>query len=526
MKKLTHMFGVLGMVACLANPPVQAAGMDPIFLDALPQGTDSALSLKGYFLPRADDVGKPISIFVVAILPHAGAPAYAKTPAGWLAIDLARPGTLLTLANHVAAGLSHTIELLPTMDIRTLYGTAIYVGYGVEGTSDDAALLDMLQHTKYRLIHTLKPSVSMSGPPNLAACPADIATPLFSTIPVDLDHFIAFRPLGFMSTPIHMFPAKHSAFSMTAVGQAAVPRPVKAPSTATVTEIYEASFSTGGKNYQVFMHPCRELRIYFGHLVTVSEKLRTAFAQGTPQCNSFNDGSATVTTCRRENLSVALEEGETFGTGPDSAGVDFGTLDFRRDPAGFIYRAHYDAFYPFYTSPLDYFAPGVKQAFQTKFGSVFGANMRTIEPVGGSYMQDLAGTAQGNWFLPGKYHSNTTDLSGFLGLAHDYVDPGQTIIAAGPTIKGMRLGLYSYKVETSGLINRDFSEVKVDGNIYCLDGFIEGRSAGEVPVSKPNGVLLLSLLNEVTLKAELIEASSCSLLGNWQYSDNATIFVR
>jgi hypothetical protein len=27
--------------------------------------------------------------------------------------------------------------------------------------------------------------------------------------------------------------------------------------------------------------------------------------------------------------------------------------------------------------------------------------MRTADPVGGTYMQDLAGTAQGNWFLPG-----------------------------------------------------------------------------------------------------------------------------
>lgn len=526
MKNLRHMFCVIGMMAGLACPPARAAGTDAIFLDGLPQGPDSALSLKGYFLPRADDLGRSISIFAVAILPQVGAPAYAKTPEGWVAIDLARPESVPPLASRVAAGASHTIELLPGMDVRTLDGTAIYVGYGVEGASGDAAFLDMLQNTKYRKVHTLTRSVSMNGPSGLAACPADISTPLFGTIPVDLENFIAFRPLGFMSTPIHMFPAKHSAFSMTAAGQTAVPKPVKSPARTVVTEIYEASFSTGNRNYQVFMHPCRELRIYFGHLVTISEKLQTAFAQGTPQCNSFNDGSATVTTCRRENLSIALEEGEIFGTGPDSAGVDFGTLDFRRAPAGFIYRAHYDAYYPFYASPLDYFTPGVKQAFQAKFGSVFGANRRTVEPVGGTYMQDRAGTAEGNWFLPGSYHSNTTDLSGFLGLAHDYVDPTQPIMAAGPTIRGMRLGLYSYRTTTSGLINRDFSQIIADGNTYCLDAFVEGRSAGEVPVSRPNGILLLSLLNEVTLKAELIEAASCSVPGNWRYSDNATVFVR
>lgn len=83
----------------------------------------------------------------------------------------------------------------------------------------------------------------------------ELATPLFGTSPVALEDFLAFRPLGFQSTPIHMFPAKHSAFSMTLPGSVAVPKPVRAPGNVTVTEIYEASFSTGGRNYQVFLQP-------------------------------------------------------------------------------------------------------------------------------------------------------------------------------------------------------------------------------------------------------------------------------
>jgi len=36
----------------------------------------------------------------------------------------------------------------------------------------------------------------------------------------DVADFIAFRPLGFLAPPIHMLPAKHSAFSMALPGQA------------------------------------------------------------------------------------------------------------------------------------------------------------------------------------------------------------------------------------------------------------------------------------------------------------------
>jgi PKD repeat protein len=368
----------------------------------------------------------------------------------------------------------------------------------------------------------------MTGPAYVAACPAELATPLFGTSPVAIEDFISFRPLGFMSTPIHMFPAKHSAFSMTQIGQTAVPKPVRAPGRVTVTEIYEATFSgTGNKNYQVYMNPCREVRAYFGHLVTISDKLAAEFQKGTPTCNSFDSGDGGLTTtCRRESLNVTLDEGEIFGTGPDTAGVDFGTLDFRRTPAAFIDLSHYDSFYPYYASPLDYFTQGVKAQIEARTGSVFGTLMRTAPPIGGTYMQDIPGTAQGNWFLPGKYHKNTTDFSQFLGLAHEYIDPSVSLMAAGTSIKGMILGLYSYTVQNSGLVNRDFSAVKADGSTYCFDNFSQNQTPGGLPTTKPNGVILMAMPDDKTLNVELVAGSSCAALVIRTLGANATTFVR
>lgn len=374
------------------------------------------------------------------------------------------------------------------------------------------------------------PSAGQTGffdePAYLAACPADRSLPLFDALPVALEDFIAFRPLGFMSVPIHMFPAKHSAFSMTPIGQTAIAKPVRSPGKTSVTEIYEATFSAGNKNYQVFMHPCREVRAYFGHLATISDKLLAEFRKEPPVCNSFVDGSGTTTTCRRERLNLPLDSGEVFGAGPDLAGVDFGTLDFRRSPAAFVNLSAYDGYYPYYASPLDFFTEALRLTIESKTGSVFGTRMRTVEPIGGSYMQDIAGTAQGNWFLPGRYMKNSTDLTSFLGLAHDYVDPSQPLMAAGSNIKGMVLGLYSYIPKATGVDNRDFGAIRPDGKIYCLDAFIEGQSVGGLPLNKPAGVLMLGLPSETTLMVELIAGNACSALLERNFSANATLYVR
>lgn len=360
----------------------------------------------------------------------------------------------------------------------------------------------------------------------LPTCPIDLATPLFDTIPIDPNDFLAMRPLGFMSPPIHIFPAKHSAFAMTLPGQKPIPKPVRAPGKGWVTEIWAVSFSTGGANYQLFVYPCREVRVYFGHLAALSEKLTAALKTVQPRCNSFSEGTATVTTCRHENLAVPLDAGEVIGMGPDTAGVDFGVIDFRRPPAAFINLDHYDRFYPYYAPPLDYFTVSAKEVLSRKMGNVFGTQSRTAKPVGGTYMQDIPKTAQGNWFYPGQYHRNSTDLSPSLGLAHDYTNPAQPIIGMGNSVKGMKMGLYSFPVATDGLINREFKQVTADGQVYCYDRFLTGQSEGGMPLGKVDGVLLLMLPSEITLKVELVPGRLCKDLARWAFTPQATTFER
>lgn len=369
-------------------------------------------------------------------------------------------------------------------------------------------------------------SYAPSGPQWVAPCPADVTAPLLSTVPVAQDDFLAFRPLGFLSPPIHMFPAKHGAFSMTVPGTTAQRKAVRAPAAVTVTEIYEATFSsTGNKNYQVFMHPCREVRLYFGHLATLSARLQAEFDRVAPVCNAFDDGSSLTTTCRRENLTLQLVEGEQFGTGPDTNGIDFGSIDFRRRPAAFTDLNNYDAYYPYYVPPSTLFAAAVRQALEAKTGNVFGTRMRTAQPLGGSYMEDLRGSAQGNWFIAGYSHANSTDLSNFLGLTHDYVDPAQPVLTVGRNVAGVSMGVFAYPPADSGLINRDWAHVRADGNVYCFDRFLT-QVAGSLALGRPSGVFLMQLTDEHNLRLELRAGASCSVVNDWTLSSAATAYRR
>ena len=163
---------------------------------------------------------------------------------------------------------------------------------------------------------------------------------------------------------------------------------------------------------------------------------------------------------------------------------------------------------------------------ESKTGSVFGDRLRTAEPIGGTYMQDLPGTAQGNWFFPGIYLRDAPDVSPLLALAHDYVDPSQPLFSIGTSIQGVNPGLYTFRIEAEGLVNRDFSAVTADGMTYCYENFLQERPAGGMPVGQLSAILLLTMPSDTTLRVEAVEGRSCQESTGWVFTTNATDFER
>jgi len=170
--------------------------------------------------------------------------------------------------------------------------------------------------------------------------------------------------------------------------------------------------------------------------------------------------------------------------------------------------------------------PGPRKALEAKTGHVFGARWRTSEPIGGTYAQDVPGAAQGNWFVPGLSFRTSTDPSPFLGLAHDYVDPTQPMIAIGSSVKGLPMGLYSFSVQRAGSINRDFRDITSDGKIYCYDQFAQGQSHGGLPLRPAAGALLMTLPSPTTLRVEFVAGAACANTVGPAFTASATLYER
>jgi hypothetical protein len=191
-----------------------------------------------------------------------------------------------------------------------------------------------------------------------------------------------------------------------------------------------------------------------------------------------------------------------LGESDDTPGVDLTLTDSRVTPAAFAEPAHYSADWLHSASALPYFAPSLRSTLEPKLGNDQASARRSAEPVIGSHVQDLAGTAQGNWFTAGRDLAKSGDQSGFLALVHDHVDPAQPVFAVGTSVPGLGAGLYAFTASSKGVRNRDFSDVKPDGTVYCYDGFIAGPTTGGLTLGSVEGVVLLALPDARSLKIE------------------------
>lgn len=358
----------------------------------------------------------------------------------------------------------------------------------------------------------------------MPACPAG---PLFDHVPLGLEEFHAFRPLGFLSSPIHVVPAWHSAFSRKNPGEIRPSAQVRFPSEAVVVSVFAAKFlASGAESYQLRFQPCAEVTAYFNHLGSLSARLAAALAGAPADCREYNDGSGLVRNCSHA-VSVSVASGEEAGFSDDTAGVDFGLIDYRLPPAGFANPAHYTRDFFYYASPVSYFVPELRRVMESRLSSYDGSVPRTAEPRVGTYMQDLPGTAQGTWFTLGASFVGATNENRTLALVHDYIGADQPVFSIGSEV-GLRPGLAAFSVEPSGRVNRDFSNVTADGQVFCFDRFLRGQSVGRVPLGDPGGIVLLEMPSPATLRIEIHGApgSTCASAQPWQFTRAAVTLER
>ncbi|MBV8466025.1 MAG: peptidylprolyl isomerase [Burkholderiales bacterium] len=110
-------------------------------------GTIGSQTIQGTLIVPAADVGKTGSIYVAAILPSGT--VYVLTPAGWQQYDPNNPVAYLTGALQ-----SDTMTVVNGMNLTSLVGTNIFLGYGV-GADGKSTVANMFASGHLSLIYTI-----------------------------------------------------------------------------------------------------------------------------------------------------------------------------------------------------------------------------------------------------------------------------------------------------------------------------------------------------------------------------------
>ena len=325
-------------------------------------------------------------------------------------------------------------------------------------------------------------------------------------------------PLGSLNPPGHTFPTNHLYFHLKGFtgSQSESNAPVIAPGAMWITRIGSSEYTMNGrqiKDYKMDFTVCKEVRGYFIHLTSLSEKLLQGFGQP-GNCNEYDTGGIHYKNCGKDFQSspISVEGGESIGTAGGSS--DFGLADLRTQE---LVYANLERWYedPLHrVCPLDYFTADVGSQLKSLLGS--SDTKRTAEPTCGEVAQDKPGTAQGVWFVKGTI--NTYPEDPHISLVHGNINPLKGVFSVGTSLFSLDSGTYYFKPKDSGFVNRDFKDVKPDGNIYCYDSLTQ-RFGEQVSVR-----IIIKLTSSTTLRIEK-QSGECGN-GPWSLTSNYVDFER
>lgn len=329
-----------------------------------------------------------------------------------------------------------------------------------------------------------------------------------SHIPVsELQNII---PLGNLNPPAHTFPTNHLYFHLKGFRGDFLDNtaPAVAPVDIWITRIRSSEYTMRGqriKDYKLDFTVCAEVTGYFIHLASLSEKLLQEFGQ--PEtCEEYDTAGIHYKNCGNNfYLSpIKIAAGEPIGTVGGSS--DFGLADLRTPELVYANRNRWEDEPLHRVCPLDYFAADLRVQLRSLLGS--SDTKRKMEPTCGQVAQDMAGTAQGVWFVKGT--GNTYPEDTHISLVHDNIDPQKGAFSVGTSMSksGIVSGTYYFAPQNSGTVNRDFKDVTPDGKVYCYR--VSGRYGGAAAI-------LVQLLNSNTIRIE--GTSGCGSAFTDKYTD-------
>lgn len=348
----------------------------------------------------------------------------------------------------------------------------------------------------------------------------------FNTSPIAVSDIVGVVPLGALNPPGHVFPTDHIYFyirhsnpSDTTSDRAEVP--LYAPGNIRITNIRSSEhLSAGYADYKITFSPCKQFEAYFDHVTSISNSVTSAAGSLEDDCSTYTTGGETIRSCSK-TVSIDLSAGDAVGIagGSHALALDLGAYDSRTTALAYANASRYTAMPDGFDDlhavcPVDYFSSSAEGQMNALFGNYSGTARRTIEPVCGEIMQDVSGTAQGNWFSTSEPDVVTDDPH--LALVHDNVDPSKGAFSIGTTVTSYYTSLNLFTPAQSGRVNLDFDLVAADENIYCYDSLVD---SGGNAIS--DTILLIQMTSETALRIERQFASGCGS-GPWAFSSPST----
>lgn len=298
---------------------------------------------------------------------------------------------------------------------------------------------------------------------------------LFANFPVKEGEFTSVTPLGNLNPSGHTFPTDHIYIEVVdprhpELNTIARAKSLLAPADMWILGIQKSEQIGGITDWAMDFSPCKDVKGKFGHVGSISDKLKTEIDKIETKCNEYETGGKTYRSCDYPNLKIEVKAGEKLGTaGSERSGMlDIWMSDFREPQIKRANESRWNADRNYVSCFLDYYPSSQKNQY---YGLLQGPNgdIRTKEPRCGTVEVDIAGTAQGVWFynLTGQVQGEDTHLA----LAFDNIQTDKQIFSVGTSASsaGIPTGAYSFVPKTEGKVNRDFSQVTADGTVYCYD---------------------------------------------------------
>ena len=351
---------------------------------------------------------------------------------------------------------------------------------------------------------------SDSSGPDLSGLPGCSAATLLTVTPMALGDIREISPLGNLNPSGHVFPTDHIYFYANYPGPAVT---VVSPGTIRVTQaLLQKRTGVGPEfdDYGLDFYPCTGQHFYFAHLASIAPGLATQLGALDASCNApYMTGGYTFTQCRK-SVSVDLAAGDTIGTagGPTEGALDLGLIDGDSAALAFVDPGRVNSTTLHAGCPIDQFTADVRDSLRLRLQ--VNGTPRTIAPVCGTVMQDVANSAQGRW-----YFDATTQEDHHLALVHENWDPTIGAFSIGTEVPGTGPTVFMFTPSTTNRTNRDFNLVTADGNIYCYQ------------LTNFSGHVFTQLVSGTQLKIEVVgSGATCGDSTTWAFTGNAVTFAR